>query len=435
MNALIRLMLRLLVILALASATCASTVQWLTIDGAIGPVANEMLVAALKQAQDEDAEALVIELDTPGGLLKTTRMMCKTILASRIPIVVYVSPPGARAGSAGVFITLAAHVAVMAPGTNIGAAHPVGLGGIGSSQDSSGVMEGKITNDAAAFARTLAEQRSRNAEWAEQAVRESRSVTDSEALELEVIDFVASSPDSLLILLHGRVVTIDGRADTLNTEHASISESPMSLRLRILDLIADPNIAYILLLLGVYGLFFELYNPGAILPGVVGALSLILAFFSLQLLPISWAGLLLIILAIILFILEVKIASYGLLSVAGIVSMILGSLMLFQPGVTGVKVGLDVIIPAAIVTALFFVFVVGMGLRAQARKVVTGEEGLIGEIGTAISELSPEGKVSVHGEIWSARSTQTISRGQKIRVVRVDGMVLTVQPIELSQES
>ncbi|MCL4304480.1 nodulation protein NfeD [bacterium] len=428
-------MLRLLVILALASATCASTVQWLTIDGAIGPVANEMLVAALKQAQDEDAEALVIELDTPGGLLKTTRMMCKTILASRIPIVVYVSPPGARAGSAGVFITLAAHVAVMAPGTNIGAAHPVGLGGIGSSQDSSGVMEGKITNDAAAFARTLAEQRSRNAEWAEQAVRESRSVTDSEALELEVIDFVASSPDSLLILLHGRVVTIDGRADTLNTEHASISESPMSLRLRILDLIADPNIAYILLLLGVYGLFFELYNPGAILPGVVGALSLILAFFSLQLLPISWAGLLLIILAIILFILEVKIASYGLLSVAGIVSMILGSLMLFQPGVTGVKVGLDVIIPAAIVTALFFVFVVGMGLRAQARKVVTGEEGLIGEIGTAISELSPEGKVSVHGEIWSARSTQTISRGQKIRVVRVDGMVLTVQPIELSQES
>lgn len=428
-------MLRLLLILGLATAARATTVQWLTIDGAIGPVANEMLVAALKQAQDVDAEVLVIELDTPGGLLKTTRMMCKTILASRIPIVVYVSPSGARAGSAGVFITLAAHVAVMAPGTNIGAAHPVGLGGIGSSQDSSGVMEGKITNDAAAFARTLAEQRNRNAEWAEQAVRESRSVTDSEALALNVIDFVASTPDSLLILLHGRIIIVDGRADTLNTERAAISDSPMSLRLRILDLIADPNIAYILLLLGVYGLFFELYNPGAILPGVVGALSLILAFFSLQLLPISWAGLLLIILAIILFILEVKIASYGLLSVAGIVSMILGSLMLFQPGVTGVKVGLDVIIPAAIFTALFFVFVVGMGLRAQARKVVTGEEGLIGETGIVTSELSPEGKVSVHGEIWSARSTQTIPRGQKIRVAHVDGMILTVQPIESSQES
>lgn len=424
-------LLSLLICIAMADA---ATVQWLKIDGAIGPVANELLESALEQAEENNAEALVIEMDTPGGLLKTTRIMCKTILASRIPVVVYVSPSGARAGSAGVFITLASHVAVMAPGTNIGAAHPVGLGGIGGS-DSSGVMEGKITNDAAAFARTLAEQRKRNAEWAELSVRESKSITDSEALATNVIDLISPSPDSLLILLHGRVVSVDGRDDTLNTSGAAIVQSPIGLRLRILDVIADPNVAYILLLLGVYGLFFELYNPGAILPGVVGALSIILAAFSLQLLPISWAGLLLIVLAIILFALEIKITSYGLLSVAGVVSMTLGSLMLFQPGTTGMKVGLELIIPAAIVTALFFAFVVGMGLRAQKRKVVTGEEGLIGETGVALSEISPEGKISVHGEIWSAVSAHPVARGQKVKVVRVDGMSVSVVPLDTPKTS
>ncbi|MBK6766988.1 MAG: nodulation protein NfeD [bacterium] len=414
--------------LLLIGCANATTVQWLKIDGAIGPVANELLESALEQAEANHAEALVIEIDTPGGLLKTTRMMCKTILAARVPIVVYVSPSGARAGSAGVFITLASHVAAMAPGTNIGAAHPVGLGGIGGG-DSTGVMEGKITNDAAAFARTLAEQRKRNADWAELSVRESKSITDSEALRINVIDMIASSPDSLLLLLQGRVVSVDGRDDTLNTADADITDSPISLRLRILDVIADPNVAYILLLLGVYGLFFELYNPGAVLPGVVGAISIVLAAFSLQLLPVSWAGLLLIVLAVILFALEIKITSYGLLSVAGVVSMTLGSLMLFQPGTSGMKVGLELIIPAAVITALFFAFVVGMGLRAQNRKVVTGEEGLLGEIGVALSEISPEGKVSVHGEIWSAVSTVPIARGQKVRVVRLEGMSVSVVPL------
>lgn len=427
---------KLLCIFLVATVANAATVQWLKIDGAIGPVANELLESALEQAEESNAEALVIEMDTPGGLLKTTRMMCKTILASKIPVVVYVAPSGARAGSAGVFITLASHVAVMAPGTNIGAAHPVGLGGIGGGGgDTTGIMEGKITNDAAAFARTLAEQRGRNAEWAELSVRESKSITDSEALRTNVIDLIASTPDSLLLILDGRVVMIEGRQDTLHTTGASIVDSPMTLRLRILDVIADPNIAYILLLLGVYGLFFELYNPGAILPGVVGALSIVLAAFSLQLLPISWAGLLLIVLAIILFALEIKITSYGLLSVAGVVSMTLGSLMLFQPGTTGMKVGLELIIPAAIITALFFAFVVGMGLRAQKRKVVTGEEGLVGETGSALSEFSPEGKVSVHGEIWAATSDRPITRGQKVKVVRVEGMSLIVQPLDVPKAS
>jgi len=419
-----------LVLAVLITSAQATTVQWMTINGGIGPVANEMLDDALKSAQESGAEALVVEMDTPGGLLKTTRMMCKTILASEIPVVVYVAPSGARAGSAGVFITLAAHIAVMAPGTNIGAAHPVGLGGIGGGgEDTSGVVEGKITNDAAAFARTLAEQRGRNIEWAEQAVRESKSITESEALQLGVIDFVAPNADSLLTLLHGRVVMINGKADTLATEKAAIVRPEMSLRLRILDIIADPNIAYILLLIGVYGLFFELYNPGSLFPGVVGGISLIVAFYSLQLLPVNWAGLLLIALAIILFVLEIKITSYGLLSVAGVVSMVLGSLMLFQPGTTGFSVDLGLIIPAAVVTALFFAFVVGMGLRAQRRKVTTGSEGLVGEMGTVSSDLKPEGKVLVHGELWSAHCARPLIRGARVRVTAVNGMQLTVEPV------
>ncbi len=422
-------MLRILLLLmAAACAARAGTVQWLTLDSGIGPVANEMLESALDEARRVDAEALVIELDTPGGLLKTTRMMCKTILASDIPVIVYVAPSGARAGSAGVFITLAAHVAAMAPGTNIGAAHPVGLGGSGGS-DTSGVMEGKITNDAAAFARTLAEQRGRNVEWAEQSVRESKSITESEALAMGVIEIIAPSPDSLLVMLDGRIVTVDGRPDTLSTRDAVIAKPPMSMRLRVLDVIADPNIAYILLLIGIYGLFFELYNPGAVFPAVIGGLSLLLSCYSLQLLPVNWAGLLLIAFAIILFVLEIKITSYGLLSVAGVVSMVLGSLMLFQSGTTGLSVGLEIIIPAAIVTALFFALVVGMGLRAQSRKVVTGVEGLVGETGTVSSPLHPNGKVLVHGELWAAHSSQDIERGARVRVTAVNGMELSVEPV------
>ncbi|MBL0060400.1 MAG: nodulation protein NfeD [bacterium] len=389
-----------------------------------------MLENALAEAERVDAELLVVEMDTPGGLLKTTRMMCKTILASKIPIVVYVAPSGARAGSAGVFITLASHVAAMAPGTNIGAAHPVGLGGFGSAPDTSGIMEGKVTNDAAAFARTLAEQHNRNATWAEQAVRESKSITENEALSLGVVEIVTPNANSLLLALNGRIITINGSCRYAgHSDGAIVARPPMSLRLRILDIIADPNIAYILMLIGIYGLFFELYNPGAIFPGVVGGMSLIIAFFSLQLLPISWAGLLLISFAIILFILEIKITSYGMLSVAGIVSMTLGSLMLFQPGVSGIQVGLGLIIPAAIITALFFAIVVGMGLRAQSRKVVTGVEGLVGESGTVTIDLNLNGKVLVHGEIWAAHSSTPTQRGARVKVTSVNGMELTVEPL------
>lgn len=402
-------------------------VEWLVLDGAIGPVAHKMIGEALARAEQSGAEALVIEMDTPGGLLSSTRVICKDILAAKVAVVVYVSPSGARAGSAGVFLTLAAHVAVMAPGTNIGAAHPVGIGGFGGG-DTSKVMSDKATNDAAAFARTLAEQHGRNVEWAERAVRESASITESEALDLGVIEGIISSRDSLLLFLDGRVVLLEGQSYTLHTESAEIHETPIGLRLKILSLIADPNIAYIFLLLGIYGLFFELYNPGAILPGVVGSLSLILAFYSLHLLPLNWAGLLLILLSIILFLLEIKVTSYGLLSVGGVISMVIGSLMLFEPFKTGIHVSLEIIILASIVTALFFVFVVGIGIRAQRRRVSTGKEGLIGQIATVAVRLAPRGKVQVHGEWWDAVCATTVEAGARVRIVAVQGMLLTVEP-------
>ncbi len=421
-----------LAVVLLPLSVFAAHVQWAVIDGAIGPVANEIIASAVAAAEADSAIALIIELDTPGGLLSTTRIICKTLLAAKVPVVVYVSPSGARAGSAGVFITLAAHIAVMAPGTNIGAAHPVGIGGDGSG-DTSRVMAAKVTNDAAAFARTLAERHGRNSDWAERAVRNSISATETEALRENVIDFIASSRDSLLLLLDGRVVNVNGRSDTLHTAHATVREKPVGFRLKLLSIIGDPNIVYILLLLGIYGLFFELYNPGAILPGVVGSLSLILAFYSLQLLPVNWAGVLLILLALILFILEIKVTSYGLLSVGGVVAMILGSLMLFDGAARtqGVRVGLELIISASIVTALFFAFIVGMGIRAQKRKVATGKEGMVGEIGTVSIALNPRGKIRVRGEWWDAESETPIPVETRVRVVGVmENMVLKVEPVK-----
>jgi membrane-bound serine protease (ClpP class) len=406
----------------------AAVVEWITIDGAIGPVAAHYIHEGIDRAQGVHAECLVIEMDTPGGLMKSMRMICKDILAAQVPVVVYVSPAGSRAGSAGVFITLAAHIAAMAPGTNIGAAHPVDIGGQGSS-DSSKVMEQKITNDAVAFVRTLAEKRGRNADWAEKAVRESAAITEKEALDLNVIDYIAPTPDSLLALMDGDTVRIDDREVILATRGAAVDKVPMNWRLNLLALLSDPNIAYIMLLLGIYGLFFELYNPGAILPGIVGGICLIIAFYSLQLLPVNLAGVLLIALAVVLFLLEIKVMSYGLLSIGGVISFLLGSLMLFDVSIPGAKVSLSVIIPATVFTALFFLFAIGMGIRAQRRKVTTGMEGLIGEIGAVVSPLSPTGTVLLHGELWKAVATSPIEKDREVRVIAVEHLKLTVEPI------
>jgi membrane-bound serine protease (ClpP class) len=414
--------------LSLAPQLGATTVvKWIVIDGAIGPVVKQYIEKGIASAHESGAECLVIEMDTPGGLLSSTRIICKDILASPVPVVVYIAPPGSRAGSAGVFITLAANIAAMAPGTNIGAAHPVEMSGQGGG-DTSKVMEQKITNDAVAFARTLAEKRGRNADWAEKAIRESASITETEALAIGVINYIAPNADSLLAMINGDTVQLEDRQIVLATKGARIDKVMMNWRLKLLALLSDPNIAYIMMLLGIYGLFFELYNPGAILPGIVGGICLIIAFYSLQLLPVNLAGVLLIVLAIVLFLLEIKVMSYGLLSIGGVISFLLGSLMLFDVSIPGAKVSLSVIIPATIFTALFFLFAVGMGIRAQRRKVTTGMEGLVGEIGTVVSPLSPKGTILLHGELWRAVATTPVEKDQEVRVISVDHLLLKVEP-------
>jgi len=404
-----------------------NSVYVITLNGIINPVASDFIRESIEKAEDANAVCLVIQLDTPGGLMKSMRVIIKDIFAARIPVVVYVAPSGARAGSAGVFITMAAHIAAMAPGTNIGAAHPVAMG---AQADTSNTMMEKITNDAVAFIKSIAERRGRNAEWAEKAVRESASITSSEALELNVIDYIASSLDSLLLLIDGKEVeTVAGKV-VLKTANADVKILKMSFRYRILDVISDPNIAYILLLIGIYGIFFELYNPGAIFPGVIGVISIILAFYALHTLPINYAGLLLIIFGIILFLLEVKIPSYGLLTVGGIVSLVLGSLMLFESPLPFLRVSWEVIAAATVTTALFFIFAIGFALRAQQRKPTTGREGLVGEVGEAVDAFkNGQGQVLVHGEIWQATSSDKIKKGDPIKVIGVAGLKIKVQKL------
>ncbi len=403
-------------------------VHIMTLDGVINPVATDFIRTGIETAEKEDSECLIIQMDTPGGLMKSMQEIVKDIMASPVPVVVYVAPPGSRAGSAGVFITLAAHIAAMAPGTNIGAAHPVNLG---MSADTSGTMMEKITNDAVAFIRSIAEKRGRNADWAEKAVRESASVPASEALKLHVVDVIAENVDSLLAWMDGRKVDVLSGEKVLHTANAEKRFIKMSLRFKILNVISDPNIAYILLLIGIYGIFFELYNPGAILPGVVGGISLILAFYALHTLPVNYAGLLLILFAVILFVAEIKIPSYGMLTVGGIVSFVLGSLMLFKGPVPFLTISWKLIAFAAALTALFFLFAVGMGIRAQRKKSVTGREGLIGEVGVALENFNQgRGQVSIHGEIWKAKSEDKIRKGEDVKVVATEGLNIIVKKLK-----
>ena len=405
-----------------------STVHVLAVESIITPVSAEFIISAIEKAENEGVHCLIIELDTPGGLLESTRQITKRFLAADIPIVVYVSPQGSRAASAGVFITYAAHVAAMAPSTNIGAAHPVNIQG---GADTSSVMNEKVTNDAVAQVKALAEKRGRNIEWAEKAVRESVSITEQEALDLNVIDFISPSVDSLLSQMDGMEVELVSREVTLKTKNARVIYLKMNLRYRILEKISNPNVAYILMMLGFYGLFFELSNPGAIFPGVVGAVCLILAFFALQVLPINYAGLLLILVAIVLFIMEVKITSFGLLTIGGIIAMLLGSLMLIEQPPDNfapvLSISLSLIITVVALTAAFFIFAFGMAFRTHRKKITTGNEGIVGKSGMAQSKISPEGNVKVHGEIWKATSDALIKKGEKVRIVSVEGLVLKVE--------
>lgn len=403
-------------------------VHVLELNGVINPVSSKFITESLTDAQNDGAECFIIQMDTPGGLMSSMRDIIKSMLASRIPVIVYVHPSGSRAASAGVFISYAAHVVAMTPGTNIGAAHPVTIGG---QADSSSAMMDKVTNDAAAYIRSLAEKRKKNVEWAEKAVRESVSITEKEALELNVIDLVVPGLDSLLGKLDGWEVEMDDQKYILHTRDAEIVMIQMNWRLRLLDKISDPNIAYILMLLGIYGVIFELSNPGSILPGIIGVIFLILAFFAMQTLPISYAGLMLILFAIILFLLEIKVQSFGLLTIGGVVAMILGSLMLFDTPEPFFKVSLSLILTAVAATAAFFIFAVGMALRAQRRKPTTGAQGIIGEVGVALEKLEPEGRVKVHGEIWHAVSDTLIKENERVRVSALkEGLILKVEPLK-----
>lgn len=407
-----------------SGSVLARHVDWIQVDGAITPVTAKYITDAVKRSEQNDAECLIIQMDTPGGLLQATMEIDKKILDAKIPVIVYVAPSGGRAASAGVFISYAAHLVAMAPSTNIGAAHPVTMGG----QDTSQVMLEKQANDAVAHIKGLADKRGRNALWAEAAVRQSVSITDKEALDIGVINLIASNLSDLLDQLDGWEIELDDQTVILDTRDAEIQRHPMDWRYRILDKISDPNIAYILMMLGFYGILFELRSPGTIFPGVIGAICLVVAFFALQVLSINVAGLLLILLAIIFWILEVHVPSFGLLTIGGVVSFILGSLMLFK--YPEVKVSIGLIIILAVLTALFLVVGLGLALRTRLTKATTGMQGLVGEEGVAVSALNPEGQVSVHGEVWKAKSPEKIKKGEKIIVSTVDGLKMQVKKLE-----
>lgn len=400
-------------------------VYLLTVDGAINPVSESYILMGIEKASESKAECLIIELNTPGGLLSSTRKIVSGILKSPIPVIVYVSPGGAQAASAGVFVTLAANIAAMAPGTNIGAAHPVTFQG-----QSDSVMMVKATNDAAAFIKSISQKRERNVEWAEDAVRKSISSTETEAYENNIIDLIAENINDLLNKVDGDTIKISMEERILNTKNAQVVKIDMTFQQKLLDILSDPNIAYILLMIGFYGLLFELYSPGAIFPGVVGVISLILAFYSLHTLPVNYAGAGLIILSIILFILEIKIISHGLLAIGGALSLFLGSIMLFNTGsfFNRVFISIELILSVVVITVLFFLFVIGAGLKAQKLKPTTGIAGLLGETGTSLSDLNPNGQVFIHGEIWLAESIEgNINKGQKVVIDHVEELNLKVK--------
>jgi membrane-bound serine protease (ClpP class) len=402
-------------------------VYTIEVDGIINPATAKFIMESIDKATQENAQCLIIQLDTPGGLMESMRIIVKKMLASNIPVIVYVAPSGARAASAGVFITMAANIAVMAPGTHIGAAHPVTLGAEGKENKT---MTEKILNDTVSYIKSVAKTRGRNVDWAEKAVRKSVSITEEEAVKQNVVDFISPDLQALLAKIDGKVVKFDGITRTLHTKGLQARSIEMSWRDRLLDIISNPTIAYIFLMLGIYGIFFELSSPGAILPGVVGGIFLILAFYALQMLPVNYAGLALILFAIILFIAEIKIVSHGLLAVGGVISLFLGSIMLFRSPVEYMRISMSVIIPAVLVSAAFFIFAATKAINARLKKPTTGMEGLTGEVGIAATAIAPEGKVSIHGEFWDVISDQNIERGEKVQVIRVKNLKLEVKKIE-----
>lgn len=398
----------------------SASVMTLRIDAPIHPVTSEYIIKALDKAEAEGYRLVVLSMNTPGGLDTSMREIIERIVNARVPVAAYVSPSGSRAASAGFFIGIACDIFAMAPGTNTGAASPVGVSITGQAMDKT--MEEKVTHDAASYIKTLAERRGRNVEKAEDAVRKGHSYTESEALKAGLIDLVAASESELIAELHGRdIQRFSGETLTLDLADAPVVPLPMSARQKFLLTISNPNLAYILFMLGLLGLYFEFSNPGAILPGVLGGISLLLAIFAFQILPINYVGLLLILLAAGLFVLEFKVQSYGILSIGGIIAMVIGSLMLIDGPIPELRPSLKFVIPFAVSISVIVIFLLTLVIRAHARRSVTGVEGMIGESGRAWTDLSPQGKVFVHGEIWEAEATEPIPKGAPIRVVEFSG--------------
>ena len=388
------------------------------VDAPIHPVTSEYIRNAIDRAEEEDAALLIMKINTPGGLDSSMRQIIERILSSRVPVATFVYPSGARSASAGFFIGIASDLYIMAPGTNTGSAHPVGISMTGQKMDET--MADKVTNDAAAYIKSLAEKRGRDISMAEAGVRRSQAFTEKEALEGGLIDLIASTERDIIRELNGKtIIRFDGEEETLILADEDIVEVMMTARQKFLLTISNPNLAYILLMLGLLGLYFEFSNPGAILPGVLGGISLLLAIFSFQILPINYVGLILILLAIGLFILEIKIQSYGILSVGGVIAMVIGSIMLIDAPIPELRPSLKIIIPVAVGLSLIFIFLIVLAVRAQLQKALTGREGLLDEIGETKTALSLEGKVFVHGELWNAVADEKIPKGAKVKVIEV----------------
>jgi membrane-bound serine protease (ClpP class) len=408
-----------------SEAIPSTTVRVLKFNGVINPVSAEYLGGSINRINaDRSASLIVIMLDTPGGLDTSMRVIIKEIMASRIPIAVYVAPSGSRAASAGTFITMAAHISAMSPGTSMGSAHPVNMGG----EKMDETMLKKAENDAAAYIKSIATERGRNGEWAENAVRNSVSLGEQDALKNKVIDIVAKDLNDLLKQVNGRKVKIAGMEIILNTESCAIVYQEMSQRQNALNAISDPTIAYMLLMLGFYGLFFELSNPGVILPGVIGGICLVVGFYCLQSLPVNYAAVLLLILGVVLFLSELYVTSHGALTIGGIISITLGAVLLMDTSAPYMKVRLGVIVPIAIAMGGVFVGFLWYGLFFTSKKVPTGADGLLGLEGKTLTAVGASGKVEVDGEIWEGRSSDgEIEMGTHITVVKKDGPVLLVK--------
>ena len=422
------LVIALLLMVWPANAFGSNSIIVIEVEGAINPVVAEFVTNEIRSANTSSEELIVIRMDTPGGLDTSMRKIIKAIQSSKIPVASFVSPSGSRAASAGTFITIASHIAAMEPGTNIGAAHPVNLMGGGTGGQAK-LMEEKVVNDASAYIRSLAEQRGRNAHWAELSVRKSVSVSAEEAKRLNVIDLVAANLDSLVLALDKREVKLRGSIITLNTAERNITFKEMNSRQRILDIIASPNVAYVLMILGLVGLYFELSNPGLILPGVVGSISLVLALYAMQTLPINYAGLLLIILGVVLLIAEVNVMSYGLLAMSGAISIFLGSIMLIDSDDPAMQISKMILYPTLGMTFLFSIGSIYLAKKAHQLRTTTGMEGLLGEIGVVKETLNPEGRVLIHGEMWKAESDTVISVGEKVSVEVVKGLKIQVRKV------